>query len=59
MIAVVPNELHDAINRKLDVALVGHETISPTERADLYQVILEYYDEHGELPEFAVIKRDE
>ena len=53
---IVPDFVHDAINAKLDAALA----VTP-EAADgrkhFYEVLLDHYNEHGELPEFDLVKR--
>jgi hypothetical protein len=50
MIVIVPNSLRDAINEKLDAAIA----ICPQaekERDALYHRLLEYFDEHGVIPD--------
>lgn len=56
-IVIVPNELRDAINQRLDAAFAacpGAE--GEVDREHLYQWMLAYYDERGELPEFRIQK---
>ncbi len=57
---IVPNDLRDAINAKLEVQYA----LSPNARIDYdihYAVLLAYFDKHGALPEFELRKavRDE
>lgn len=54
-IVIVPNFLRNAINEKLDTAI----TKCPDAKKDreiLYNQLLSYFNEHGELPEFEIIK---
>jgi hypothetical protein len=56
MIVIVPNCLRDAINKKLD----DWYKIIPEaekERDAHYQICLNYFDEHGEIPEFEIRKK--
>ena len=54
---IVPNELRDEINAKLDAAIEECPGASK-DRDALYNQLLEYFDEHGELPEFEIKKND-
>lgn len=58
MIVIVPDVLRDAINKKLDEA---YKVIpdAEKEREIHYKVCLEYFDEHGVLPEFQITKADQ
>lgn len=54
---IVPNSLRDAINEKLDAAIAS----APGAEADrklFYDHLLEYFDEHGSLPEFTLAQRE-
>lgn len=53
---VVPNELHEAINAALSVAFADHPD-AEQDRNFLYDVLLEYYDQNGYIPEFTLEKK--
>ena len=55
MLVVVPDSLRDAINRKLDAAL-RELPDAEAERDHLYHQLLDYFYDHGALPEFTVMK---
>lgn len=55
-LVVVPNVLGDAINARLDEVLRDAPPEAIAEREHLYQQILEYFDEHGIIPEFSLVK---
>lgn len=57
MLVVVPNEVRDAINVKLDAALAKWPNIGPREREVLFREILAIYDEQGTVPEFDIVKQ--
>jgi hypothetical protein len=57
-IVIVPNELRDAINAKLDAALSVTPGAEP-DREYLYSTLLAFFHEHGYLPEFELHKRSE
>lgn len=57
-IAIVPSVLRDAINAALDDAL-NECPEAERDRYHLFQILLEYFDEHGRLPEFSIRKRDD
>lgn len=54
---IVPNALRDAINAAIDKALEKAPDAAP-DRDIFYQVILEYFDLHGEVPEFCLVKKE-
>lgn len=54
---IVPNYVHDAIQSKLDAALAEVPDAAP-DRDIFYQTLLNYFDEHGVLPEFSLVKRE-
>ena len=56
MIVIAPNVLRDAINARLDDVLRDAPAEAIAERDALYQQVLTYYDEHGIIPEFSVVK---
>ena len=57
-IVIVPNVLADAINKRLDDAfLLCPEAVK--DRDHLYHQLLEYFDEHGIIPEFEIKKKDQ
>ena len=55
-IVIVPNTLRDAINKKIDSALTDCPEAAP-DRDIFYQTILNYFDEHGELPDFKLVRK--
>ena len=57
MIVIVPNSLRDAINAKLDEAFKTCPE-AEKERESLYHRILEYFDEHGVIPDFTLTSND-
>jgi hypothetical protein len=57
MFFVVPNELRDAINAKLDVAIVACPGAAK-DRDELYGYLLGYFNEHGVIPDFSLQKKD-
>lgn len=57
MLVIVPNSLRDAINAKLDAAFVECPDAA-TDRDELYQKLLEYFDKHGSLPGFSLVKKE-
>jgi len=57
MFVIVPNVLSDAVNKKLDLAFVDCPE-AEKDRDILYNQLLQYFDEHGELPEFKIIKKE-
>ena len=56
-VVIVPNELRDAINRKLDAAI---EQVPDAKkgREVFYEHLLGYYDEHGIIPDFDIVPAD-
>jgi hypothetical protein len=50
---IVPNHISDAINRALDAALAEHPLAAP-DRDRFYSVLLDYFNEHGVVPEFSL-----
>ena len=54
MLVIVPNVLRDAINEKLDLALKECPEAA-SGREYFYQRLLQYFDEHGILPEFKIV----
>ena len=57
MIAIVPDFVDDAINRALDSALEGQPEETHQCRPHLYNQLLDYYNEHGEIPKFNIVKK--
>lgn len=55
-LVIVPNCLHNAINAAIDKALAQAPNAAP-DRDIFYQTLLEYFDLHGELPDFSLVKR--
>lgn len=56
-ILIVPNTLIEAINAKLDAALMGVPA-SSSDREHLYHELLRIFDETGTIPDFTVVRRD-
>lgn len=54
---LVPNYIEDATHAKLDAAFV-HNPEAETERAELYQQLLNYFDEYGVIPDFSLQKKE-
>ena len=50
-LVIVPNSLRDAIYRKVDAAIEKAPAAAP-DREFFYGKILEYFNEHGEIPDF-------
>lgn len=56
-LVIVHNHLRDAINAKLDAAFA----VCPDAAKDrdvLYERLLEYFDEHGVIPDFSLKKQE-
>lgn len=58
MIAVIPNELSNAINKKLDAAFEDFPE-AEKDRDGLFRQLLYYFDEHGILPDFKLVKKSD
>lgn len=58
MMVIVPDVLRDAINAKLDAALLEHPDAA-VDRDIYYHTLLRYFDEHGEIPEFSLVRKIE
>ena len=48
---IVPNSLSAAIYKKVDAAIAGAPDAAP-DREYFYGVLLDYFNEHGEIPDF-------
>ena len=55
-IVIVPNALRDAIYRKLDAAIAENPD-AETGREQMFGQLLDFYDEHGYIPEFRLEKK--
>lgn len=53
---VVPNTLRDAIYRAIDNALEAVPEAAP-DREHFFEELLRHYHEHGEIPDFTLVKR--
>jgi hypothetical protein len=53
MIAIVPDSLRHAIDMKLDAAILACPQAGK-ERESLFLKLLNYYDEHGVVPDFVL-----
>lgn len=58
-IYIIPNELRDQINARLDEALKDFPECLDEDREILYHQLLEYFNEHGIIPDFKLEKKDE
>ena len=58
MIVIVPNELRDAINAKIDTALKACPEVA-SRREEIYRDLVGYFNEHGEIPEFTLQAKGE
>jgi hypothetical protein len=56
MLVIVPDCLANAINAKLDAALVHAPPEALACRRHLYCQLLTYFNEHGIIPEFTVVR---
>lgn len=57
MIVAVPLYLYDEIYRRVDAAIV--DCPGAAEHRDFfYQELLEYFGEHGRLPDFTIAKKE-
>jgi len=57
MIVIVPNELRDALNEKLDAAFLEVPE-AEKDRDVLYHQLLSYFDEYGVIPNFKLQKEE-
>lgn len=55
MTYIVPNELRDAIYEQIDAQIKENHELTPG-REEIYGQILEYYNQHGVIPKFKIIK---
>ena len=56
MMVIVPNFVDEAINKALDEKLRDAPEAARESRGHLYRGLLAYYNEHGALPEFEIVK---
>ena len=59
---IVPNDLRDAIHEKMAAGFLARpEPFWPSSKAwnDLYHDLLRFFDEHGYIPEFVIMKKHE
>ena len=57
-IVIVPNDLRDAIYDRVDQA-IARSPGAYVDRDTFYQTLLNYYDEHGYIPEFTLERKVE
>lgn len=57
MLVIVPNTLRDAIHRKLDEQIALNPD-AEKDREPLYSQLLDYFNEHGVIPDFSLAKKD-
>ena len=58
MLVIVPNDVSDLINARLDAAIAGVPDAAK-DRDNLYRQLLTYFDQHGRVPsaeEITVVK---
>lgn len=56
MFLIVPNHVSDAIDRALEKAFEAvPEAVK--EREQLYGKLLDYYNEHGAIPDFTIVNK--
>jgi len=55
--AIDPNYLRDAINEKLDKA-ISECPSAESERENLFNQLLEIFDETGNIPDFTLTKKE-
>ena len=53
MFRIIPNSLRDAISAKLDAA-IAECPAAEEDREVLYEQLLDYFDEHGRIPDFSL-----
>lgn len=56
-IVIVPNELRDAINKKLDQE-IALQPDAAADREYLYNQILGYFSEYGRMPDFTLTRAE-
>jgi hypothetical protein len=56
-VVIVPDFVHDAITSALDRELALFPE-AEAERGQLYNQLLEYYNENGTVPDFSITKKD-
>jgi len=52
-LCIVPNDLRDAIYKKIDEQLVDRPALVE-HRESIYLDLLNYFDEHGVIPDFSL-----
>ena len=57
MLVIVPDSLYNEIQAKLDTAFVKMPD-AERDRDCLYRQLLFFFNEHGFLPDFEVVKKD-
>jgi hypothetical protein len=55
---IVLNELRDAINEKIDKALVEAPQFAE-QRESIFSDLLNYYDQHGVVPDFSLAPKEQ
>lgn len=58
MFVIVPDYVHDAIKAALDKAIKAVPD-AQKDYQSLYSALLAHYNEHGEIPDFAIQKKDQ
>ena len=56
MLVVVPDTLRVAIDKKLDTAIAQHPDAAK-DRDELFRQLLSYFNEHGVVPDFDLVKK--
>jgi hypothetical protein len=54
---IVPNDIRDAINAKLDAAILAVPDAAK-DRDALYEQLLDYFDQHGVVPDFTLTPKE-
>ena len=55
-LVIVPNYVADLINKRID-DVIAEVPDAARDRDYFYQVLLDHFDKHGEVPEFTLEKR--
>lgn len=56
---IVPNELRDEINRRIDTALAGMPPEVDLDRDEAFETLFAFFMQHGVIPEFSISKRSD
>ena len=56
-LVIVPNHVRDEINRRLDIE-IANSPDAEKDREALYLELLNFFDEHGAIPDFSLVKSE-